>query len=102
MSIRDTKRTGQAPARVSPELQPTRVATGGEYELARRVEREGETAEAEDRFGSVGARLFDASSRGPRRRGFIIRVWRAVILPERRALYVRPIIVWFTNEWSAN
>jgi len=47
---------------VSPELQPTRVATGGEYELARGVEREGEAAEAEDRFGSVGARLFDASS----------------------------------------
>jgi len=59
---------------VSPELQPTRVATGGEYELARGVAREGATeAEAEDRFGSVGARLFDASSRSPRRRGFIIR-----------------------------
>jgi len=60
-------------ARVSPELQPTRVASGGEYELARGVAREGEAVEAEDRFGSVGARLFDASSRGPRRRGFIIR-----------------------------
>lgn len=61
------QRIDQAPTRVSPELQPTRVATDGEYELARwGVEREGETAEAEDRFGFVGARLFDASSRGPR------------------------------------
>lgn len=35
------QRAGQAPTRVSPELQPTRVATGGEYELARGVEEKG-------------------------------------------------------------
>lgn len=40
-------------------------------------EREREGEEAEDRFGSVGARLFDASSRDPRHRGFIIQAWRA-------------------------
>lgn len=31
--------TGQTVTRVSPELQPTRVATSGEYELARGVEK---------------------------------------------------------------
>lgn len=78
---------------LSPELQPTRVATGGEYELARGVEREGAgVVEAEDRFGSVGARLFDASSRGPHR-GFIIRGLMRDILRERCARSARCRII---------